>query len=272
MTRTAAVVAFFILCLSKSGIGQIAGGKSAAMGGAAVAIQDHWSTFNNVAGLAGVKHFSAGIYATRPFNIEGLEAGALALALPIKDLATVGLDVDHSGLENLYTRQSAGVSLARSFGDQFHAGLKLRYLRLFATEYGSDAYFFLQAGVQYQFSDELRIGADIVNPTGVEVESSINEQLPMRVRVGGLYEFSKALTLSLQAEKEDQRDLALAAGLSYKASERLSVMLGGRLPSTQLLFGLGLHFKDISFYISMAYHNSLGLSPHTSFDYEPVAR
>src|SRR5688572_19379989 len=61
----------------------IQGARATALGGAAITLDDVWSSFHNQAGLARLEGFSAGVYYENRFMLKELGEKGLAVGLPV---------------------------------------------------------------------------------------------------------------------------------------------------------------------------------------------
>src|SRR5690242_20040641 len=70
----------------------IAGGRAIALGDAALLMHDVWAVHNDPAALGELRHWQAGIWTERQYNLSVLSSGALAVALPLgkKSQGTLG--------------------------------------------------------------------------------------------------------------------------------------------------------------------------------------
>src|SRR5580765_6641263 len=89
------------------------GARSGAMGNSSVTLSDAFSVFNNQAGMAFLKGFSAGLFSKREFSVSELTYSAGGVTLPTKS-GVFGLNASYYGFES-YNEKKAGLAYARLF-------------------------------------------------------------------------------------------------------------------------------------------------------------
>src|SRR5215831_3949547 len=118
------IFCFYFFCLA-GGEPLTVGARSGAMGDAAVTLSDASSVFNNQAGMAFVKGFSAGLFTERKFGLSELSYSAGGVTLPTKS-GVFGLSANYYGFD-LYNEKKAGLAYARLFSNKISGGIQLDY-------------------------------------------------------------------------------------------------------------------------------------------------
>ena len=243
-----------------------AGGRSSAMGTASVAVSDFWSVHNNQAGLAGFTNIAAGIYFENRFLMKELSRKSLAFVMPSRS-GVFGITYDNFG-STLYNESKIGLAFARSFGSNFSAGIQLDYLNTHLSEnYGNHAAFTFEAGIQARMNQNLIIGVHVFNPLNVKLSNETDERIPAIIRLGAGYNFSEALLLTGEIEKNIDLKTSIKSGIEYKVVKQAFVRAGITTNPTTYTFGFGLDLKKLKVDFASTVHQVLGYSPQVSICY-----
>jgi hypothetical protein len=243
------------------------GGRQAGMGNAAVSIYDFWGISHNQAGMARQQNPAAGFYFENRFLAREMSLGAGAFLLPAAS-GVFGLSLTYFGYSQ-YNESKIGVAYARRFSERLSAGIQLNYLFTSIGEgYGSAGNLAVEMGVIYEILPGLNIGTHIFNPTKAKISSNDGygeEYIPTVLRFGLSYSFSERVLLSLETEKDIERDPVFKAGLEYQLADGFYVRAGVGTKPTQNAFGFGMHTGRFRIDLSSSFHHVLGYSPQASF-------
>jgi hypothetical protein len=243
-----------------------AGGRSAGMGSASVALSDFWAVHNNQAGLAGFTDIAAGAYFENRFMMKELSRKVVAVAMPSRS-GVFGLSFDNFG-SSLYSENKVGLAFGRSFGSNFSAGIQLDYLNTHLSEgYGNHSVFTFEAGVLAHINKNLTLAAHIFNPLNVKLSTKTDERIPSIIRLGAAYNFSDKLILTGEAEKNIDQKMQIKSGVEYRVVEQALVRAGITTNPMTYTFGCGLDLKKLKVDISSTVHHVLGYSPQVSVCY-----
>ena len=132
------------------------------MGSAGTALQDVWALQQNSAGAASIEHaiFALG-YEQHYLNPE-LSTQSAVLGLPVKK-HVLGISLQRYGITE-YLEQTAGLALSRSFSTALSISLALKYHQVSIPVYGSGHAISVDAGMQYNLNNSIRLGSYIYNP------------------------------------------------------------------------------------------------------------
>ena len=242
------------------------GARSAAMANASVGMSDVWSTQHNQAGLAFIRHFSAGVNYENRFLLKALSIKSGAFAIPVK-AGTFGLCVRSFGY-TLYKENKYGVSFAKGFGNKFAAAATFNYLTTnIAENYGNTSCFTGEIGIQAKPLSALTIGAHLYNPTRSTLNKLTNERLPTIMRLGIHYEFSKKGSVVIETEKDMARKTVFKAGIEYIPIKEFYLRMGIATNPALSSFGFGAHLKNFNIDIAANYHQVLGITSQISLAY-----
>ena len=237
------------------------GGRAAAIGGASVASQGLWALQNNPAGMANLDCFSFGLYYENRWLLPETAYKCGGLALPTK-FGCLGLSFYQFG-SSKYSENKFGLAYAKDFGRYLQIGLQLDYLLLHVgNEYGNYRAITFEMGLQSQVTDRLTIGAYVFNPVSFRLEQTLNhERLPIVMRLGLAYRFTKDFIGECEIEKDTQREgVSLRGGLEYEAAKNLYLRAGVQTNPGILSFGVGYAIRFVQINVAGQLHNQLGAS------------
>ena len=237
------------------------GGRAAAMGGSSVASQGLWAMQNNPAGMANLEKISLGLYYENRWMLPETAYKCGAFALPTK-FGTLGLSFNQFG-SSKYSENKFGLSYAKDFGRYLQVGLQLDYLLVkIGNDYGSFRAFTFELGLQSHVTDKLTLGAYVFNPISFRLEQTLNhEKLPIVMRFGLAYKFTKDFLGQCEIEKNTEREgVSLRGGLEYESFKNFFIRAGVQTNPGILRFGLGYGIRFAQINVAAQLHNELGAS------------
>ena len=237
------------------------GGRAAAMGGSSVASQGLWAMQNNPAGMAYLEKISLGLYYENRWMLPETAYKCGAFALPTK-FGTLGLSFNQFG-SSKYSENKFGLAYAKGFGRYLQVGLQLDYLLVkIGNDYGSYRAFTFELGLQSHVTDKLTLGAYVFNPISFRLEQTLNhEKLPIVMRFGLAYKFTKDFLGQCEIEKNTEREgVSLRGGLEYEAFKNFFIRAGVQTNPGILSFGLGYGIRFAQINVAAQLHNELGAS------------
>ena len=258
---------FFVFnCVYAAGDHVITGGRAAALGYTCVTQSDEWSVFNNQAGLAWCKRFSAGIYFENRFFLEDLSGKAVALTLPAGKGA-FGISFFQFGF-SLYSELNAGIAYGMHLTKRFSAGVKVDYLHLHVADgFKDNNAFSCETGLQFRASDHLWLGLHIANPVPVKFSPGASDRLPTLMRFGISWRISEGLHCDAEVEKDLIVKPSWKAGIEYRPVKSFSIRLGFLTNPATFTFGFGSVVGNLQFDLASSYNLILGYSPQASVVY-----
>jgi hypothetical protein len=241
-----------------------AGGREAGMNYCSVALTGLWSAENNLAGIASVKHFNAGIGYQNRFMVSHLGTADLAVVYPAS-FGNVGLSMRYFGY-SLYHEMKIGVTYARRFGPKWRAGVQLVYLQTGQGDiYGSHNNFTFALGVQSDITSQLTLGIFVFNPVPVKLADYAGEKIPAIFRMGLTYRFSRRLLVTAEVEKNTAfQAVVLRAGAEYVLKKQFFLRMGAGTSGDIFSLGFGWQTHKIHFDLAANMHSTLGFSPQAS--------
>ncbi len=237
------------------------GGRAAAMGGSSVASQGLWAMQNNPAGMANLDIISFGLYYENRWLLPETAYKCGAFALPTK-FGCLGLSFNQYG-SSKYNENKFGLAYAKDFGRYLQIGLQLDYLLLkIGNDYGTFSAVTFELGLQSHVTDKLTLGTYIFNPVNFSFEQTLNhEKLPIVMRFGLAYQFTKDFIGQCEIEKDTEREgVSLRGGLEYEAVKHLYIRAGVQTNPGILSFGIGYAIRFAQINVAAQLHNELGAS------------
>jgi hypothetical protein len=253
-------------CAVASGELRVSGGRAAGLGYTSVTQSDEWSAFNNQAGLAWCKRFSAGVFFENRYLLADLSGKALVITLPAGKGA-IGVSFPQSGF-SLYSEMNAGISYGMHLTKKFSAGVQLHYFRLHVADgYRDNNVLTCEIGLQFRASEHLWLGLHVVNPVPVKLSAQTNDRLPALMQLGLSWRITEGLHVDAEVEKNLIHKPALKAGVEYRPVKSFFIRMGLLSNPTTLTFGAGLEIGNLQIDLASSYHLVLGYSPQASVVY-----
>ena len=263
------ILYLFCFCLQKSALAQIeVSVRSVALSSCSVNLQDEWSLFQNPAGTAFLKNFSAGVSYKNNYLTKELSHQSFVANLPTKNRGVSSVGYSQFGYE-LYRQQDLLAGWSRLFSDKVSAGLAIHYARIhLGEELGNSTLLKCRIGVQIKLTSSMQLGVVIDNPLRPKNNRIGEGRSAAGFYAGMKYQFSQKLASYLQAEQISEQAPSFRLALEYCPIEHF--FLRGGLASKPLSesFGFGFVWRQIKVDISSAYHQHLGFSPALSMTYD----
>ena len=216
---------------------------------------------NNPAGMANLDRISLGLYYENRWMMPETAYKCGSFALPTQ-FGCLGLSFNQFGSEK-FNENKFGLAYAKDFGRYLQIGLQLDYLMLkIGNDYGKYNAVTFELGIQSQVTDKLRLGTYVFNPVSFSFEQTLNhEKLPIVMRFGMEYQFTKDFVGQCEIEKNTERDgISLRGGLEYEAVKNLYIRAGAQSNPGILSFGVGYGIRFAEVNVAAQLHNELGAS------------
>ncbi|AWO00760.1 hypothetical protein DLD77_03125 [Chitinophaga alhagiae] len=196
--------------------------------------------FRNPGALAGLRHFSAGLYTERGFLLKELSVYAVALSMPVAT-GVVGVKLWQFGFP-LYREQLAGLGYALALGNRLQAAVFLDY-----GTYGMDA----ELGLVWQLTKETGLSLHLWGPGRRH-----------GVYTAGLsYMPSTGLRLEGEWRKEANWPLFMKVQCLYRPTGAVWLLAGfSTAPATQFA-GAAFKAGRLQIGVTGSYHSLLGITP-----------
>lgn len=243
------------------------GAPAAAMAGAFQTRESVWMMFHNPAGLAGEsKKIQAGVFGENRFLMKELSEQGFALSAGFSKSA-IGLSYRSYGFDS-FKESGATLSYAMILSEKLRAAIQLRYLALsFGDVYGRSSLVSGSAGLIYDVTAKLSVGAHLEDPTRPYFSETTNVRRSVRYRITPVYRFSDKLYASAEIRKTADTPVSLRFGMEYKFISSLAVRGGFIADTGASTFGFGWMSKSIQIDAAAGYLPNLGFVPQVSLTY-----
>ncbi len=236
------------------------GGRSAAMGRVTTCSRGLWAIQNNPAGMCDMDGISFGLYYENRWMLDATAYKCAAFAMPF-DFGSIGVSFNQFGYEQ-YNENKIGLAYAKNFGPYLQIGLQLDYLLLkYGNDYGRQDAISFELGLQSHITDRLTVGTYVFNPANFKLNTFNDEAIPVVMRFGLSYKFTKTFTGECEIEKNTDHDgVSLRGGLEYEALDDFFIRGGVQANPGILSFGVGYQVKFAQINVAAQMHQELGTS------------
>lgn len=264
------LVLLVLISLGTKAVSQVhpqMGARSNGLGNASICFTDVWSVYNNPGAFGFLEETSVGVAAENRFLLKELSSQSLAFGLPAGKTGNFGLHFQQYGF-NLYRELNSGFVYALKLAPTFSMGVSMNYHGIFLAEnYGSKHTFSAGIGMFYSATKNLKLGMRIQNLNRTRLAEFDDERLPTNFGLGFLYQVSKKVSWSAEAEKDLIHPINIKTGIEIQAHEILAVRLGMNTWPFVSSFGFGLKLKSFHVDAAAQWHTVLGLSPSFGLHY-----
>jgi hypothetical protein len=236
------------------------GARAAGIAYASSCLKDEWSIFNNIAGLASVENLAVAFsYDAQP-SFKPFNRFAAVFALPTK-LGTIGAGLFQFG-DKLYNEQILTFGFSNSFG-LASLGLKVHYTQYKASGFGSKGVFSVSFGGIAKLTDEISVGAHIININQSKISTIYEEQISTVLVIGIGLKLAAQTFITTELEKDLHYPVKWKTGFEYYPFKKFGFRTGFNLnPSIAFV---GFEFRSAKFKLDYAYqHNFTVGSRHTA--------
>lgn len=249
--------------------------RTASLGGAFVAIADDPSaTVDNPAGLSGCPTLSFLATYRRPFGVDGLDDGYLAVTTPLGPIG-VGGSWFHRGLvgalsEDLFTLSVARDLKRTSEDASLSIGASIDIARVSARDEAGDAAtaVALGAGVLLRPFAFIGIGYSIRNVNEPEidlVEGGATTALRRAQAIGLAYYWQERLVVTVETRQDTGGEWRNLGGAELRVGRHLA--LRGGMESSRAAVGVGITSGPFVLDAGMTGHEALGSTYMVSLRY-----
>ncbi len=242
------------------------GGRTQAMAGVAVCMQDVWAAYHNQAGLAYLRGINAGIAFQNSFFVKELSTKSISIAIPLKALV-LGVNYYNFGY-NRFSDNKFGLSFAKRLGKKIALGGQIDYFYTHIDgEYEDKSTAVGELGIIAEPIKNLFIGAHVFNVWNAKFANSEDEYMPSIIKLGASYIIQKKSMLNLELEKDIKDELIVKTAVEIELIDNFVVRAGVAGKPIVYSFGLGYSYKPLKLNIGFSKHHTLGYSPGISIIY-----
>jgi len=245
------------------------GARTLSLGGAYSGVRgDFWSLFNNPAGISGMSHGEVGVYVERRFMLKELTYGSAGFAMPFKDIHAAGIEVGTFGFDS-YRETRIGLNYAATIMDVVSLGAKVNYAILSIEGFGSTSAVYVDVGVNTQVSKTVSLGFSALNVNRAKLVTSgeVEDRIPTVLTAGVAYKPSDKVLLLVDVQKDIAHPVTFMGGVEYEFIDGFMARVGGSAKPRMISGGLGMNLKGIKFDFAATYHQQLGFTPHIGLSY-----
>lgn len=231
------------------------------MGNANSAITDEWTLFNNIGGLGRVKQATAIFgYEARPALIGANRLGA-GFIMPFK-FGTLGIGAHRFG-DDLYNEHLVSAGFGNQFGNT-SLGIRVNYIQYRADFFGSHDAITLDFGGITQITDQLYVGAFILNITQSRLEQTDEEKLPTKLIVGVGFKPDDKILITSDIEKDIDYKPTWKVGIEYFVYQKIAFRTGYNLRPSAFFMGCGFQKKNLKVDYAIKLADPLGTTHQAS--------
>ena len=242
------------------------GARAMGISNASLCYQDNWAQLNNQAGLAQLNQITVSAGFTNAYFIKELATNSIAIGLPTKS-GTFGLNYSYFGYSK-FNQNKMGLAYAMAIGNKLSAGIQINYLYTHIQgEYGTSGSAYGEIGLLSEPIDDFFLAAHISNFWRTKYSSENEIYIPMIFRMGAAYLLYKKALLSIEFEKDIERELIFHSGLEFNMNNQFYFRFG--IATNPMIFSFGFGYKINSFKADIAFskHPVLGFSPAISLNW-----
>jgi hypothetical protein len=259
----------YFLCTGHTLLSQNAnnliGARAQALGYASACLSDEWSLFNNVAGLSAVKSYATGFtYEAYP-AFKYFNRAALVATAPTK-VGTFGVGVIRFG-DAVYNEQTLSAGFANNFG-LASLGVKCNYIQYHAEGFGKKGLLSISFGGIAKFTEELVVGAHIININQGTITEDGNEKLPTIIQAGIAFKPSTNLTIVTEVQKDLDYDAVWKGAVEYQLFKKFVARSGFNVGPSAAFAGIGTRFTKMHFDYAVEFLTPVGVVHQATIVYK----
>ncbi len=241
------------LCLSFSyaqSTSILMGARSSALGHTSACLQDEWSLFNNIAGLAALEKPAASFSYDALPGFPSFNKMAGVFAMPVKP-GVAGLGLFRFG-DDLYSEQIISMGFSNTLG-LASLGIKINYIQYRATGFGTKGVFSVSFGGIAKLAETIFIGAYVTNINQPDISKTEKEKLPTNLVLGVGAKITSQTFFATELEKDLNNPVRWKSGIEYAPFKKFVARTGFSINPTAIFFGFG--FRPKRFSLDYAYQH-----------------
>jgi len=191
------------------------------------------------------------------YNLPDINQADLAINFRIADMP---LAVAFSTYGNqLYSEMQFSSASKYDISNLLSIGMSLQFYSLSITNYGSDLSWGINAGIAYDLSDGIRIGAQITNVNSPTIGKQ-NEELPQSFSLGTAYKIFEKGEFLFEFFRDTRYEQDYRAGFNYEIFNQTFIRMGITDKTDSYSFGAGSKFGTFQVDYALINHSVLGTS------------
>ncbi|MFQ5638741.1 MAG: helix-hairpin-helix domain-containing protein [bacterium] len=260
-------ISFYTVCHAWGGLEDVPiGARSLAMGAAYVALANNAeSVFLNPGGLDQLTGAQIALFYQKPFGLEDLNFGTLAVSLPVRHHR---LSVGFVTLGHRFFKEHAfTLSYSRNLRQRFYYGIGVRYHILQINGYGSSGAIGLDMGFVVLLHSQLRLGFTTKNVNRPKTGKS-KENRPQTYQSGLSVQVQPNVTINLDIFKEVRFPAEVRFGVEIKPYDILALRAGTASNPNRFSAGFGIKVNRFTIDYAFFSHNDLGFTHQASLSFD----
>jgi hypothetical protein len=243
------------------------GARSISLSGISAVLEEPWAVANNPAGLGKYNHFSMATSFEQRYLMKELGYYALAATLPAGN-GCIGVYTMFSGYQ-AFVDQKVSLGYGKIFGEHILAGISLVYVFQKAGGESRPVHqVSYDLGTIVILSDKVNLAFSTFNPFQLYYKSNDFATLPSIFKLGLSYQYSTALNIYAEGEKDLDYPPMLKIGIEYIFRDIFFIRGGMRLFPASWSFGAAVRHQRFLFEFSSCYHQYLGFTPQVSLQFD----
>ncbi len=242
-------------------------GRSSALSGNIVNLDDEFSLMQNPAGTAQLNNCSLGITFENNYLSKVLSRQLIVAVLPTKKYGVPSFGYSQFGY-HLYQERDLFFGWSRAFSEKFSMGMNLQYSGIkLGDDLGKSVILKITTGMQIKLTPSLQLGVIVNNPLRPVISSYNKERSAASFFTGLKYQFSKKVITYVQADQYSERNPTLRVAMEYIPIENFFLRGGLLISPFSESFGFGFILHSFKIDLASSYHPQLGFSPTFSMVY-----
>lgn len=243
------------------------GARNIALGHTISTQSDVISATSNIAKLASITRFSAGISSSNNFLLKELQESLICFSLPFRKSA-VAFSISNFGFQ-LYRENSFSIGYAIQLSPKLSIGLKVISNFVSIKENTNKQFsIYPNVGLNYQIDEKVQLGLVLTNLTLSQVYAKSPSRWPIGALIGMNYKLNKKFDLFLDYKMNLEQQASIAFGAEYQMIKKLTLRIGLNSFPQSISFGFGCNVKSFSIDLAASYDPHFGFSPSLSFRFE----
>lgn len=238
------------------------GARNGALAGASATIEDGWSIYNNVAGIAGIANSVGMISYQNRYAISEFQVVGGAYIHQLQHFNT-GISFYRFG-DDLFHQQQMKLAVANKI-DRISLGLAIDIIQVSIESLGVKRSIVLEFGGIASITDQLKFSGYASNIN----QAKLNEQeaIPTLIKVGILYLPVEALMITGEVQKDLDFDEIVKIGLEYEIVPNVWARTGISTNPFKAAFGAGTRWKQVGIDYAFNDQTDLGAIHEFSLQY-----
>jgi len=235
-----------------------AGAREQSLGNAIVALDNTpFALLYNPANIQSVPSFSVYTSYRNFYGLTGIYQADIVANTSINGIGSA-FSVSKYG-NDLYSEMEIKAGGSYKIVENLSLGMSLQGYFLSIKNYGDAKSWGLNIGLQYNYLENLSIGAFVTNINNPTI-GSVEEELPQTFSLGFKYNLMDRVTLFFELFRDVKHEQDYRVGFEYEPYDKVFLRLGVMDNTNTYSFGVGSSFSFLKFDYAIIDHSILGIS------------